>query len=56
MFSLPPVSDDVKVFDETGTEVDADVFADFVQQPNIGIITIKIGDGMIFHCVSYRLL
>lgn len=46
-FSLPPVSEGVTVFDETGTEVDEEVFSDIAQQPNTGILTIKFDDGKI---------
>ncbi|KAM4578246.1 uncharacterized protein V3H82_007716 [Fundulus diaphanus] len=44
-FSVPPVNG-VKVFDETGTEVDAEVFSDIAQQPNTGILTIKFDDDL----------
>ncbi|XP_029011790.1 uncharacterized protein LOC114858567 [Betta splendens] len=40
-FSMPPVTDGVKVFDETGTEVDAEVFEEVAQQPNAGVFTIR---------------
>ncbi|XP_071329073.1 uncharacterized protein [Trachinotus anak] len=43
-FSVPPVNEGVKVFDETGTEVDAEVFSEIAQQPNTGILTIKFDD------------
>lgn len=46
-FSLPQVREGAKVYDETGTEVDEDVFADIVQQPDTGILTIKFDDGEI---------
>ncbi|XP_034566405.1 uncharacterized protein LOC117831709 [Notolabrus celidotus] len=44
-FSMPPVSEGVKVFDETGTEIDADVFEEVVQQPNAGVFTIRFENG-----------
>ncbi|CAL8346802.1 unnamed protein product [Gadus morhua 'NCC'] len=40
-FSIPPPTEGVTVYDETGTEVDADVFEDVAQQPNAGVFTIK---------------
>ena len=40
-FSIPPPSEGVTVYDETGTEVDADVFEDVAQQPNAGVFTIR---------------
>lgn len=44
-FSIPPVTEGVRVFDETGTEVDADVFEEVAQQPNAGIFTIRFDNG-----------
>jgi hypothetical protein len=40
-FSIPPPTEGVTVYDETGTEVDADVFEDVAQQPNAGVFTIR---------------
>ncbi|CAL8363291.1 unnamed protein product [Boreogadus saida] len=40
-FSIPPPTEGVTVYDETGTEVDADVFEDIAQQPNAGVFTIR---------------
>ncbi|XP_056441544.1 uncharacterized protein LOC130378994 [Gadus chalcogrammus] len=40
-FSNPPPTEGVTVYDETGTEVDADVFEDVAQQPNAGVFTIR---------------
>lgn len=40
-FSIPPVTKGVRVFDETGTEIDADIFEEVAQQPNAGIFTIR---------------
>ncbi|XP_041849433.1 uncharacterized protein LOC121645114 isoform X2 [Melanotaenia boesemani] len=37
---VPPVRESVRVYDETGTEVDADVFEEVVQQPSAGVFTI----------------
>ena len=48
-FSVPPVNEGVKVFDETGTEVDAEVFADIAQLPNTGILTITFDYGIVAH-------
>lgn len=48
-FSIPPVSEGVKVFDETGTEVDEEVFSDIAQQTNTGILTIKFDDGIVVY-------
>ncbi|KAK1900173.1 Transcription antitermination protein NusB [Dissostichus eleginoides] len=33
-FSIPPVSEGIRVYDETGPEVDADVFEEVAQLPN----------------------
>lgn len=46
-FSVPPFTEGAKVFDETGTEVDAEVFEEIAQQPNVGILTIKFDNGII---------
>ncbi|CAL8269938.1 unnamed protein product [Arctogadus glacialis] len=40
-FSISPPTEGVTVYDETGTEVDADVFEDVAQQPNAGVFTIR---------------
>lgn len=42
-FGLPAVPENVKVFDESGTEVDDDVFEDVVRDPSVGVLTIKHG-------------
>ncbi len=40
----------MKVFDESGTEVDDDVFEDVVRDPSVGVLTIKHGAGLyLFH-------
>lgn len=44
-FSIPPVSEGIRVYDETGTEVDADVFEEVVQHPNAGVFTITFDSG-----------
>ncbi|XP_031163378.1 uncharacterized protein LOC116055518 [Sander lucioperca] len=44
-FSIPPVSEGIRVYDETGTEVDADVFAEVAQLPNAGVFTIQFENG-----------
>lgn len=44
-FSIPPVSEGVRVYDEMGTEVDADVFEEVAQQPSAGVFTIRFDDG-----------
>ncbi|KAK2840958.1 hypothetical protein Q7C36_012537 [Tachysurus vachellii] len=42
-FGVPAVPENVKVFDESGTEVDDDVFEDVVIEPSVGVLTIKHG-------------
>lgn len=42
-FGVPTVPENVKVFDESGTEVDEDVFEDVVKDPSVGVLTIKHG-------------
>ncbi|XP_051242383.1 uncharacterized protein LOC127355484 [Dicentrarchus labrax] len=44
-FSIPPVNEGIRVYDETGTEVDADVFAEVAQLPNAGVFTIQFDNG-----------
>ncbi|XP_036975969.1 uncharacterized protein LOC119031531 [Acanthopagrus latus] len=44
-FSIPPVSEGVRVYDETGIEVDADVFEEVAQQPNVAVFTIRFDGG-----------
>ncbi|XP_078793026.1 uncharacterized protein LOC144981306 [Oryzias latipes] len=44
-FSIPPVSEGVRVYDESGTEVDAEVFAEVAQLPNAGVFTIQFNSG-----------
>lgn len=52
-FGLPAVPENVKVFDESGTEVDDDVFEDVVRDPSVGVLTIKHGAGLyLFHYSS----
>lgn len=49
-FGVPAVPENVKVFDESGTEVDGDVFEDIVRDPSVGVLTIKHGAGLyLFH-------
>ncbi|XP_013856450.1 uncharacterized protein LOC106512362, partial [Austrofundulus limnaeus] len=43
-FSIPPVHGRVRVFDDTGTEVDADIFEELLQQPCIGVFTNTFGN------------
>ncbi|GAA6095245.1 uncharacterized protein LOC113112080 isoform X2 [Tachysurus ichikawai] len=42
-FGVPAVPENVKVFEESGTEVDDDVFEDVVREPSVGVLTIKHG-------------
>ncbi|XP_067300880.1 uncharacterized protein [Pseudorasbora parva] len=42
-FGVPNVPENVKVVDESGTEVDDDVFEDVVKDPSVGVLTIKHG-------------
>ncbi|XP_056128018.1 uncharacterized protein LOC130105842 [Rhinichthys klamathensis goyatoka] len=42
-FGVPTVPENVKVVDESGTEVDEDVFEDIVKDPSVGVLTIKHG-------------
>ncbi|KAI3365759.1 hypothetical protein L3Q82_000699 [Scortum barcoo] len=44
-FCIPLVSAGIRVYDETETEVDADVFEELVQQPNPGVFTIRFNQG-----------
>lgn len=44
-FSIPPIIEGIRVYDETGTEVDADVFEAAAQQPNAGVFTIRFDNG-----------
>ncbi|XP_049420245.1 uncharacterized protein LOC125881224 [Epinephelus fuscoguttatus] len=44
-FSIPPVSEGIRVYDETGTEVDADVFEEVLKHPNAGVFTITFDNG-----------
>ncbi|KAM4573857.1 uncharacterized protein PAE49_008565 [Odontesthes bonariensis] len=43
-FSIPPVVEGIKVFDDTGTEVDEEIFEELVHQPSTGILTITFGN------------
>lgn len=43
----------MKVIDESGTEVDDDVFEDVVKDPSVGVLTIKHGAGS---CLFYYFL
>ncbi|MEQ2252266.1 hypothetical protein ILYODFUR_019970 [Ilyodon furcidens] len=38
-FSIPPVLEGITVFDDMGTEVDAEIFEELVRQPSTGILT-----------------
>lgn len=40
-FSIPPVSEGIRVYDETGTEVDADVFEEVAQQHSSDVFTTR---------------
>ncbi|KAL3972941.1 fibroblast growth factor [Sarotherodon galilaeus] len=40
-FGVPAVTEGVKVFDSSGTELDEDVFEDIVTDPSTGVLTIK---------------
>ncbi|XP_038135466.1 uncharacterized protein LOC119779760 [Cyprinodon tularosa] len=41
-FGVPALTEDVKVFDTSGTELDDDVFEDVVKDPSTGVLTIKL--------------
>ncbi|MED6272733.1 hypothetical protein CHARACLAT_033480 [Characodon lateralis] len=43
-FSIPPVVEGITLFDDTGTEVDAEIFQELVRQPSTGILTITFGN------------
>ncbi|XP_039520696.1 uncharacterized protein LOC120474475 isoform X3 [Pimephales promelas] len=43
-FGVPTVPKNVKVVDESGTEVDEDVFEEVVKDPSVGVLTIKYAD------------
>ncbi|XP_014185451.2 uncharacterized protein LOC106632450 [Haplochromis burtoni] len=45
-FGAPAVTEGVKVFDSSGTELDEDVFEDIVTDPSIGVLTIKYETGL----------
>lgn len=45
-FGVPTVPENVKVVDESGTEVDEDVFEDIVKDPSVGVLAIKHGAGL----------
>lgn len=45
-FGVPNVPENVTVVDESGTEVDDDVFEDVVKDPSVGVLTIKHGAGL----------
>jgi len=45
-FGVSTVPENVKVVDESGTEVDEDVFEDVVKDPSVGVLTIKHGEGL----------
>lgn len=45
-FGVPTVPENVIVVDESGTEVDDDVFEDVVKDPSVGVLTIKHGAGL----------
>lgn len=40
------MTEGVKVFDSSGTELDDDVFEDVVKDPSAGVLTIKYETGM----------
>lgn len=44
-FTIPPVVEGIRVFDDTGTEVDTEIFEELVQQPSTGVLTITFGNG-----------
>lgn len=54
-FGVPAVPENVKVFDESGTEVDGDVFEDIVRDPSVGVLTIKHGAARLGFCFSTSL-
>ncbi|XP_019209028.1 uncharacterized protein LOC102083163 isoform X4 [Oreochromis niloticus] len=45
-FGVPAVTEGVKVFDSSGTELDEDVFEDIVTDPSTGVLTIKYETGL----------
>lgn len=45
-FGVPALTEDVKVFDTSGTELDDDVFEDVVKDPSTGVLTIKLDTGL----------
>ncbi|XP_026027933.1 uncharacterized protein LOC113024804 [Astatotilapia calliptera] len=45
-FGAPAVTEGVKVFDSSGTELDEDVFEDIVTDPSTGVLTIKYETGL----------
>ena len=45
-FGVPAVTEGVKVFDSSGTELDDDVFEDVVKDPSAGVLTITYETGM----------
>ncbi|XP_039892267.1 uncharacterized protein LOC120736311 [Simochromis diagramma] len=45
-FGAPAVTEGVKVFDNSGTELDEDVFEDIVTDPSTGVLTIKYETGL----------
>lgn len=47
-FGVPNVPENVKVVDESGTEVDGDVFEELIKDPSVGVLTIKHGAGLYF--------
>lgn len=42
-FGVPNVPENMKVVDESGTEVDGDVFEELIKDPSVGVLTIKHG-------------
>ena len=40
-FSVPHVTDGIKIYDSWGTELNDDVFEDVAQDPSAGVLTIK---------------
>lgn len=50
-FGVPAVTEGVKVFDSSGTELDDDVFEDIVTDPSTGVLTIKYDTGLLYLCI-----
>jgi len=53
-FGVPTVPKNVKVVDESGTEVDEDVFEEVVKDPSVGVLTIKYAGVYVFiYLIAY---